>query len=233
MQRRLLAPLAVLVVAVSVVAVPAEAGPVDGKLVLQPGGVPRPPPRTRGFLEPIDNPHLPIKEHDPLPAMVVVLEGPAKASGGAPALATWDLLGDSFSRPVIAVPVGGELRIRNLGRGTPILTAVGQPDLIARKPLNPTGEITFKVGAEPRVIEIVDETAPHLRGRVVVLASPWIALPDAAGKFAFPDVPAGTWTLRVFYGTGWIDRPDDKLTVETRRLTINPTLPRGLAIKPL
>jgi hypothetical protein len=227
MHPRLLVPLAVLVVAA-----PAHAGPVDGKLTVPSGGVPRPPPRTRGFLEPVGNPHLPAREHDPLPAMVVVLEGAAVApAGGAPAQATWDLLGDSFSRPVIAVHVGSELRIRNRGHGTPILTAVGQPDLIAKKPLNPTGEITFNVGTEPRVIEIVDETTPHVRGRIVVLASRWFTTPDASGKFAFADVPPGAWTLRVFYGTGWIDRPDDKLAVDARRLTVNPTLPRGLPVK--
>lgn len=227
MRPRLLVPLALLAVAI-----PAEAGPVDGKLTWPPGSVPRPPARSRGFLEPIENPHLPVKPHDPTPAMVVVLDGGAAQAAPVPApQVTLDLLGDSFARPVLAVRIGTEVRIRNLGRGTPILTAVGQPDLIAKKPLNPTGELTFSVGTEPRVIDIVDDTTPHLRGRILVVASPWFTSPDAAGKFAFADVPPGSYALRVFYDTGWIDRPDDKLVVDAKRATINPVLPAGLPVK--
>ena len=225
-------PRSLVTLALLAVAVPADAGPVEGKLVLPPAGVPRPAARSRGFLEPVENPHLPVKAHDPFPSMAIVLEGGAPVPPAVPATqVTWDLLGDSFARPLVAVRIGSELRIRNLGHGTPILTAVGQPDLIARKPLNPTGEITFNVGTEPRLLEVADETEPHLRGRVLVTAASQVALPDTGGKFTFADVPPGAWTLRVFYGSGWIDRADDKLTVEPRRLTINPALPPGLPVK--
>lgn len=227
MRPPLLVPLAILAVAI-----PAEAGPVDGKLTWPPQGVPRPPARSRGFLDATENPHLPLRPHDPTPAMVVVLDGGAPAPAPVPApQVTWDLLGDSFARPVIAVRAGTELKIRNLGRGTPILTAVGQPDLIAKKPLNPTGELTFSVGAQPRVIEIVDDSAAHLRGRILVVTSPWFTTPDATGKFTLADVPPGAYTVRVFYDTGWIERPDDKLVVEGKRSTVNPVLPAGLPVK--
>jgi|JI10StandDraft_1071094.scaffolds.fasta_scaffold19228_7 hypothetical protein len=231
MQPRTLVTLALLAVAVPPATV-AQAGPVEGKLVPPPQGFPRPPARSRGFLEPIENPHLPVRAPDPWPSMAIVLEGGAAVPPAVPATqVTWDLLGDSFARPLIAVRIGSELKIRNLGRGTPMLTAVGEPALIAKKPINPTGEIVLNVGTEPRVIEIVDETTPHLRGRVLVTAASQLALPDASGKFVFADVPSGAWTLRVFYATGWLDRVDDKLTVEARRLTINPALPPGLTVK--
>ena len=224
-------PRSLVTLALLAVAVPAEAGPIDGKLVLPPAGVARPPARGRGFLEPIENPHLPLRAYDPMPSMVVVLEGADAAPPATKPQVTWDLLGDSFARPVIAVRVGTELRIRNLGHGTPILTAVGQPDLIARKPLNPTGEVLLDVGTQAGVIEISDETSAHLRGRVLVTTSSQIALPDGAGKFTFADVPAGAWTVRVFYGSGWIERTDDKLTVDPRRQAITPALPPGLPVK--
>lgn len=225
-------PRSIVILALLAAAVPAEAGPIDGKVVLPPAGVSRPAMRSRGFLDSIENPHLPVKPYDPMPSMVVVLEGGAATPPTVPApQVAWDLLGDSFARPVIAVRIGTELKITNRGHGTPMLTVVGQPDLIARKPLNPSGEITFNVGTEPRLLEIVDETTPHLRGRVLVTAATQLALPDAGGKFTFADVPAGAWTVRVFYGSGWIDRADDKLTVDARRLTINPALPPGLPVK--
>ena len=202
MQARTIVALALLAAAV-----PAEAGPIDGKVVLPPAGVSRPAMRSRGFLDPVENPHLPVKPYDPVSSMVVVLEGGAATPPTVPApQVAWDLLGDSFARPVIAVRIGTELKIANRGRGTPILSVVGQPDLIARKPLNPSGEITFNVGTEPRLLEIVDATTPHLRGRVLVTAATQFALPDGGGKFTFADVPSGAWTVRVFYGSGWIDR---------------------------
>ena len=213
-------------------AVPADAGPLEGKLVLPPGGAPRPPVRSRGFLDPIDNPHLPVRAADPFPHMAVVLDGGTPVPPAVPAVqVAWDVLGDSFARPLIVVRIGTEVKITNRGHGTPILTAVGQPALIAKKPLNPSGEIVFNVGTEPRVIEIADETTPHLRGRVLVTASTQFALPDGAGKFTLPDVPAGAWTLRVFFAGGWVDRPDDKLTVGAGKATINPVLPPGLPVK--
>lgn len=225
----------IVILALLAAAARADAGPIDGKVVLPPAGVSRPPARSRGFLEPIENPHLPVRPYDPTPAMVVVLEGGPVTPPTVPApQVAWDLLGDSFARPVIAVRIGTELKITNRGHSTPTLTVVGKPDLIAKKPFNPSGEITFNVGTEPGVLEIIaDKTAPHLRGRVLVTAATQLALPDAAGKFTFADVPAGPWIVRVFYGTGWIDRADDKITVDARRLTINPALPPGLPVKAL
>lgn len=222
----------IVALALLAVAGPAEAGPVEGKLVLPPGGVPRAPARSRGFLDAVENPHLPVKAPDPMPQMAVVLEGGADAPPATPATqVTWDLLGDSFARPLVVVRIGSEIKIRNLGRGTPILTAVGQPALIEKKPLNPTGEITFNVGTTPGLLEIADEKSPHLRGRVLVTKATQFALPDATGKFAFADVPNGAWVVRVFYGTGWIDRTDDKLTVAAGKQTVNPALPPGLPVK--
>ena len=225
-------PRSLVTLALLVVAIPAEAGPLEGKLALPPGGVPRPPARGRGFLDPVENPHLPVKAPDPMPQIAIVLEGGAATPPATPApQVSWDLLGDSFARPLLVVRIGTELKVRNLGRGTPILTAVGQPALIAKKPLNPTGELIFNVGTTPGLLEIVDETSPHLRGRVLVTASTQFTQPDAAGKFALPDVPPGPWVVRVFYGTGWIDRTDDKITVGGGKLTVNPALPPGLPVK--
>jgi hypothetical protein len=229
-------PRALVALALVAVAGPADAGPIDGKLVLPPGGAPRPTAHGRGFLDPVDNPLLPVRAAEPFRSMAIVLEGGAATPPAVPTVqVAWDVLGDSFARPLIVVRIGTELKITNRGHGTPILTAVGQPALIAKKPLNPSGELVFNVGTEPRVLEIVDETAPHLRGRVLVTASTQVALPDANGKFTLADVPPGAWTLRVFYAAGntagWLDRTDDKLTVGAGRAAINAALPPGLPVK--
>ena len=223
--------LAVQVVVSCLAAGAALAGPVGGKVELAGGPPLRPPPRMKGFLDRIENPHLPVRPVDPMPSMVVVLEG-GPADGTAPTAVTWDLLGDSFARPVLAVRAGTEVIIRNKGRGAPVLVATGKPDLLARKPINPTAEVHF-VAKEPGVIELVDQESPHLRARVLVVAGRWFATPDSKGEFTIADVPAGDYTLRVWYDGGWIDRADDKLSVSgSKKVELNPKLPSGLPVKP-
>ncbi len=210
---------------------PVAAGTVGGKIDLVGGPPARTGVRARGFLDRIENPHLPVRPVDPNPSIVIVLEGPGAAAAPAPVAVTWELVGDSFARHVLPVRVGGEVVIRNKGRGAPVLVATGLPDLLAKKPLNPTAEVHF-MAKTAGVIELIDQATPHLRGRVLVVASPYFAVPDARGGFEIPDVPAGEWTVRVWYDRGWVDRVDDKITVGGKRTEINPKLPSGLPIKP-
>lgn len=231
--------------AVGTLTAAADAGVVAGKLE-RPPGTTELPARGKAFLPRLENPHAPLETVDPLPAMVVVLE-PAPGTivpPTKPATVLWDLLGDSFARPLVAARLGQPIEIRNSGRASPILAAKNQPALLARKPLNPTD----RVGIEPKdvgLIDLADETTPHVRGRMLVVgATSLVALPDAAGRFEFPDVPAGEWTLRVYYAprepappappipTGWIDRTDDKLTVGAKRLDVAVKLPPALPVKP-
>ena len=50
-------------------------------------------------------------------------------------------------------------------------------------------------------------------------------MPDGAGRFEIKDVPAGEWTVRVWYLDGWIVRPDDKITVGSSKVEVNPKVP--------
>lgn len=232
MHQRQLRAVAVAVLAIGLTA-PATAGPVSGKLELPPRGPDRPPVRGKAFVDRTPNPLAPVRPVDPLPSIVVVLE-PAPTTQFVPpppAAVTWDLLGESFARPVLPVRVGGEVLLRNKGRTSPVLVATGKPDLLARKPLNPTAEVLFIPGKEPGAVELVDASGPHLRGRIVVLQSPYFAVPNARGEFELADVPPGDWTVRVWYDGGWVDRPDDKISVGTRRTEVNPKLPPGLPVK--
>lgn len=211
----------------------AAAGTVSGKLELPAKGPDRPPMRGKAFVERTPNPLAPVRPVDPLPSMIVMLE-PAPTTTFTPpppSAVIWDLLGESFARPVFAVRVGGELLIRNKGRSAPVLVARGKPDLLIKKPLNPTAEVLFIPGKEPGAVDIVDEASPHLRGRIVVLASPYFATPDARGNFEIPNVPEGDWTVRVWFDDGWVDRPDDKISVGSKRTEVNPKLPSGLPRK--
>jgi hypothetical protein len=199
----------------------ADAGTVTGKLDLPAGQ--SVPVRDPGFLGRVENPHMPVRTEDPTPYLVVVLEGDA-ASPPSPGQATWNLLGASFEEPLLPVAAGTQVIIRNKGHDAPSLFAVEQPDLIPTGALNPTGSKAFKTKA-PGLLTINDEDAPTLVGQVLVLASPYFALPDAGGRFEIKDVPAGTWKVKVWYRTGWIERPAETITVGNHgKVEIKPAL---------
>ncbi len=228
----------------------AVAGSVAGSIELPPGDAAF-PSLGRAFLPRLENPHAPLRTVDPRPSMVVVLEPAAGLELPPPktTTVTWELLGDSFARPLMVARLGSPIELRNSGRGAPVLIAHGQPTLLAKKPLNPTD----RVALEPKqagLIDLVDETTPHLRGRGLIVDRALFAIPDAAGRFTVDDVPNGDWTVRVYYAppnvamssprrpgaaptpAGWIDRVDDKITVAGKRADVVVKLPPGLPVKP-
>lgn len=179
------------------------ATPVVGKLEL-----PAPPDRqavqTRGFLDRVENPNKPVKSVDVAPYLLVVLEGDAKPSS-SPQIA-WDLVGDSFGRPVLGVPVGAEVVIKNFSHTARTLVAIEDPKLIPDGPVNPTGLKPFKVTAA-RVYTVGEKDTPHLRGVIVGVNTPFVTHVDVAnnvGEFKLPDVPDGPYKLRIFYKDSWI-----------------------------
>jgi hypothetical protein len=171
------------------------AGTVAGKLEL-PAAPERGPVIAKGFVDRVENPLADIKKQNLAPYFVVALEGEAKA-GGAPGDVTWDLVGESFARPVIAVPVGAEVVIKNLTKIARTIGAVEDDKLIVG-PLNPTGTRSFRA-TQPAIYTIIDKDAAHLRGKIVVVATPHVASIDDSGRFEMLDVPDGSYKLRIFY----------------------------------
>lgn len=184
-----------LVGVIATLAGPTWAGTVAGKLEL-----PVPPERgpvvAKGFLDRMENALADIKKVSVAPYLVVALEGPAKADA-APAQVTWDLVGESFARPVIAVPVGAEVVIKNQTKIARTIGAAEDPKLIVG-PLNPTGTKSFRA-TQAAVYTIGDKDAPYLHGKIVVVDAQHVASVDDAGRFEMPDVPDGNYKLKVFY----------------------------------
>jgi len=190
----------------------ALAGNVSGKLDL-PAPPPPPAPALKGFLDRAENASLPPKAFDPTPYLVVVLV-PATPAQGSPASASWDLVGDSFSRPLLPVTTGAEVTIKNRSKRAASLTA-DAPKLIPAGPINPGGTRPF-TAATAGLVVVTDEDLPHLRGRLVVVDSPYFAVPDRDGKFTIKDVPPGEYKVQIWYLDAWLDRPDDSLTMPAK-----------------
>jgi hypothetical protein len=203
----------------------AHAGTVTGKLELPPAS-PRPPLQMKGFLDRVENALAPVKPPPIAQQMVVVLEGDEKPV--SPPQVVIELLGESFSRRVAAVPAGAEVLIKNVSKTARTLVAAEDPKLVPQGPINPTGPKSFRVTDVGKVYTIGDKDAPHLRLRIVVVNTQFVGYPDEAGRFAVEGVPAGAYKVRVWYGDGWLQREDESITVGAKGKTdINPQIPAG------
>jgi len=216
-------PLRLCVVVFASVAVPGElvAGPVLGKLELPP--LPeRPPLAAKGFLDRVENPLAPARPVAVTPFMIVALEGAEKP--GSPGQVSWDLVGESFSRPVMGAPVGAEVVIKNTSKTARTLAAAEDKGLVPAGPINPTGPKSFRV-TEAKIYTIADADAPHVRGKLVVVNTPFVSAVDDAGKFEFSDVPPGDYKLKVFYKDAWLDMSTDVTVGAKGKTEVNPKVP--------
>lgn len=199
----------------------ALAGPVAGKLELPPPPD-RPPVVARGFLDRVENPLAPARPLVVTPYMIVALEGTEKSA--SPGQVTWDLVGESFARPVIGAPVGAEIVIKNTSKVARTLAAAEDPKLVPTGPINPTGPKSFRV-TEPKIYTISDADAPYLKGKLVVVETPFVTTVDDAGKFEFSDVPEGSYKLRVFYKDAWLEVVTDVVVPAKGKTEVNPKIP--------
>jgi hypothetical protein len=210
------------------------AGGVAGRLEL-PAPPRRPPPAQRGFLERVENQLTPVRPVNVGPHLAVVLEGEAQPK--APGQIQWELGGESFGKPLLVVPVGAEILIVNTSGAPRTLVALEDPKLLSPGPINPTTTRSFRTTA-PAVYTFVDKDVPHLRGKVLVVATPYFAMVGVSGAkleqgtFQIADVAEGSYKLRVFYRDGWVDRPDESVTVPAKRnVDVAVKIPAGFPLR--
>lgn len=178
-----------------------RAGTVTVK-VEPPPAPPLPALKAKGWLDRTENPWAPPRGMPVTPYLAVVLEGDAATTATPPQI-TWELVGESFGRPILVVPVGAEIVIKNVSKTARSLAAVEDGKLLPPGPLNPTGLKSFRV-TEARTYTIADKDAPHLRGTVIVVASPFIGHFDTSNKTEIENVPEGSYKARIFYRDGWV-----------------------------
>ncbi len=201
----------------------AQAGTVSGKVEL-PAAPPRPPLQVKGFLDRVENALAPVKPISVTHQMAVVLEGEEKPV--SPPQVVIDLLGETFSKKVVAAPAGAEVVIKNVSKASRTLVAAEDPKLIPQGPINPTGPKSFRVTDVGKVYTIGDKDAPHLKLKIVVVNTQYVAYPDDNGKFEIDNVPAGAYKVKVWYQDGWVAREDESVNVAAKGKTdVNPKIP--------
>jgi hypothetical protein len=208
---------------------PASAGVVSGKLDLP--EVEHPPLAAKGFLDRTENALAPVKPASAAPQMVVVLEGADKPV--SPPQVVVDLLGETFSKKVVAAPAGAEVVIKNVSKTARTLVAAEDAKLIPQGPINPTGPKSFRVDNPGKVYTIGDKDAPHLKLKVVVVNTPYVGYPDETGRFQIENVPAGAYKVKVWYQDDWIALGDGaSVDVGAKGKTeLNPKIPAA-ALQP-
>ncbi len=203
----------------------AHAGTLLGKLDLPPAPE-HPPSTTRGFLERVENPLAPVHPLNVTQQMVIVVEGDEKPA--SPPQINWELVGESFSRPVIAAPAGAEVVIKDTSKTARTLVAAEDAKLLPSGPINPTGTKSFRVTDAGKTYTIGDKDAPYLKGKVVVVNTQFIAYPDETGHFEIADIPAGNYKFKIWFRDGWLALSGDSVDVSQKGKTeFNPKVPAG------
>jgi hypothetical protein len=203
----------------------AGAANVQGIVVTQaPKGDPTPPSEHLGFVDPpFANPIVELRQYDAFPDCFVYLEGgPTPAEAGQPpkSAVVWQLESHSFSPPLLPVVAGATVEIANVGRETQLLYSPGQDGLLPKDPIGPQSSKTLAPPGSGAVVRILSRSSPHLEGRIVPLPTRYFSRLDRNGRFKIENVPAGRWTLRIWYRDGWASLPVRSLDVPGKDLRI-------------
>lgn len=205
---------------------------LSGKLVLAAASKrPSPPQKSTGYVQRVPHPLVADKPvEDPFPSMFVVLMGGTPDEAGTkPERRPVDLLllGHRFERLVVPVLVDQMVLLKNVSSKTsnkgltPRIDAPGHKEVFASpgdagSPLNPHGERELAV-KEPFVpVVLRDREMGHLRTTLVGIPHKYFATPDAEGNFEIADVPAGSWTARVWYDHGWLEGTDTVVEIPAK-----------------
>ena len=93
--------------------------------------------------------------------------------------------------------------------------------------------LPFRVTETGKVYTIGDKDAPHLRLKVVVVNTQFVAYPDDSGKFEVDGVPPGSYKVRVWYKDNWLSRDDETINVAAKGKTdVNPKIPAAALTPP-
>jgi hypothetical protein len=197
-------------------------GTVQG-VVIPPAKVEPPASQRLGFLERIENPIVELRQYDPFPECFIYLEGgPAAADAGTPpkSAVAWQLEANSFDPPLLAVVVGSTVEIDNDKNGeTQLLVAPAQPALLSKDPIGPGGTKTVTASSDAIVIE--SRSSPHIKGRLIALPTRYFSKLDHNGRFKIEGVPAGRWTIKLWYRDGWANLPGRTVEVPGKDVKID------------
>src|SRR5579872_2983118 len=184
-----MAPLMTVLAAALLGLVLQDAGVVSGTVHFPENGKAKPRLKVR---YPDQTPRQELKEAPYSPALLY-LEG-APAAGPAEGVVEIQQEGLQFQPRAVIVRRGMRVSFPNLDKEYHNVFSYSKAKRfdLGRFPKGETREVTFD---EPGLIRVFCEIHEHMRAFVLVVDSPYTATAAADGKFTFPKVPPGTYTL--------------------------------------
>jgi plastocyanin len=119
-----------------------------------------------------------------------------------------------FTPRVVVVSAGGTVEFLNNDRLLHNLHSAGSHDNPAFNRTQPKGRTIPIVFRRPEIIRVDCDLHPWMRAWVVVAEHPFYALTNDQGEFTIANVPAGSYTLRVW---------QESLGTVSRIVTVNDT----------
>lgn len=185
------------------------AAPINGFLQLPPKFTAGSRHNIRGFCERQSNEVRGIQAplRDPRAEMLVALEGAGlpRDPAARPTLVMEDA---RFSPPVVGTRPGDKVIFRNSDSTVHILEPSGAAAKKGEKFMKPmriqSGSETTHTFTKTGDFQLRCSEVPHMQATVIVKENALFQVPDATGAFRFAEVPAGTYTMSIWYRGKWV-----------------------------
>jgi plastocyanin len=126
--------------------------------------------------------------------VVVFLKGVPTTAAPSPRTARMVQKDESFEPAVVAIPAGSTVEFPN---ADPFFHNVFSLSRGAAFDLGRyrRGDSRSRTFTRAGLVKVYCHLHSHMTASILVFDHPWFVIPDAAGRFALPDVPAGVWQL--------------------------------------
>ena len=159
------------------------------------------------------------------PTLVYIEDVPAQKFAPPAANPTIDQKGKAFLPHVLPVLVGTTVEFLNSDSFQHnIFSPDGEKYDLGNSGQGQKRSYTFK---RPGVYTQLCNLHPEMSAYVLVVKTPYFAVADQAGKFSIPNVPAGTWKLKVWnerLKPAQLGKSYDVKVVSGQEVRIDPTL---------
>ncbi len=200
---------------------------VTGTVKLPPRASRKPAPqRGVGFVPRAKNPLRPPDGMDPRRAMVVFLEGgPVDDMDKKPRSSRYSIVGENFDSELLPVIVGGKVEIKNMSSKSPRLYSEANPEALPSDPINPKGvRVTSPITKAHAPIDVRDKDSVHFLAHIVAFEHGYFSTLNHDGTFSIEGVPAGTWNVKVWHGSGWVNN------LSATTVTVGKRAPKAVSV---
>lgn len=131
--------------------------------------------------------------------VVIYIDGLKMENDAQSKIAVMDQTGEKFVPHVLPILVGSKVKFLNsddVYHNVFSFSSAKSFDLGRYA----NGDFRYVTFRKPGVVNVYCDIHTHMNAFILVLTNPFFVQPDAHGEFMIKDVPAGTYTLKAWYG---------------------------------